>query len=113
MLQRVGIGRDDDPLSTWSLRTLLRAVRLLLTSLMALAAILEFDVVLGAFAAGLALARISGRHTHTLAHSLEQVGFGFFIPMFLPADRPIAVGAAGNRSPARSRTRGAVPGRAP
>jgi Kef-type K+ transport system membrane component KefB len=85
VLQRVGIGRDDDPLSKWSLRTLLRAVMLLLTGLMALAAILEFDVVLGAFAAGVALARISGRHTHTLAHSLEQVGFGFFIPMFFVA----------------------------
>jgi hypothetical protein len=100
VLQRVGIGRDDDPLSTWSLRTLLRAVRLLLTSLMALAAILEFDVVLGAFAAGLALARISGRHTHTLAHSLEQVGFGFFIPMFSSRR------AWPSRSPRSSSTRG-------
>ena len=86
LLHRAGLYRvGDSDLSPWSLRTLLRGVMLLLTGLMALAAILEFDVVLGAFAAGVALSRIGGRHAHAMMRSLEQVGFGFFIPMFFVA----------------------------
>lgn len=84
LLGRLRPGGDDD-LSPWSLRTLLRAVMLLLSGLMALAAMLQFDAVLGAFAAGVALSRIGGHHAHEIAESLEHVGFGFFIPMFFVA----------------------------
>ncbi len=46
--RRVGLDPGQGShLSPWSLRTLLRAVMLLLSGLMALAAILEFDAVLG------------------------------------------------------------------
>ncbi len=84
--RRVGLDPGQGShLSPWSLRTLLRAVMLLPSGLMALAAILEFDAVLGAFAAGVVLSRIGGHHVHEIAESLEHVGFGFFIPMFFVA----------------------------
>ncbi|MFV0429267.1 MAG: cation:proton antiporter [Arachnia sp.] len=65
-----------------STQSLLRSVMLLLTALMALAAVFEFDVVLGAFAAGIVIKRLTGTHFEPVMHSVEKISYGFFIPMF-------------------------------
>ncbi|WLP90002.1 cation:proton antiporter [Gordonia sp. NB41Y] len=58
-----------------------RVVILLLASLMAVAAVFDLDVVLGAFAAGLILRRLIPEGSG-VAGRLEVIGFGLLIPVF-------------------------------
>lgn len=62
-----------------------RGVMVLLTGLMALAAVLEFDVVLGAFAAGIIIKRLTADHAEVMLHNMETMANGFFVPMFFVA----------------------------
>ncbi|WP_267615864.1 cation:proton antiporter [Gordonia bronchialis] len=59
-----------------------RVVFLLLVALMAVAAVFDLDVVLGAFAAGIILRRLIGERGPEMSESLEVIGFGVFIPIF-------------------------------
>lgn len=64
-------------------QTVMRLVIVLLTVLMALAAVFELDVVLGAFAAGIILrALVPARTRKTLEARLDVMGYGLFIPVF-------------------------------
>ncbi|MDO4685903.1 MAG: cation:proton antiporter [Corynebacterium sp.] len=64
-------------------QTVMRAVIVLLTVLMALAAVFELDVVLGAFAAGLILrALVPARSRKTVEARLDVMGYGLLIPVF-------------------------------
>lgn len=76
-------------ISRWILRgtnttaqTMLRVVFVLLTGLMALSAVLDLDVVLGAFVAGI-IVRVFTPHTdHSLDRKLTTVAFSFLVPVF-------------------------------
>ncbi|WP_165252204.1 cation:proton antiporter [Adlercreutzia sp. ZJ304] len=59
-----------------------RAVMILLIGLVALSAIFDLDIVLGAFAAGFALRFILPAGNNSLEHKLNGIGYGFFIPLF-------------------------------
>lgn len=59
-----------------------RAVMILLIGLVALSAIFDLDIVLGAFAAGFALRFIIPNGNNSLEHKLNGIGYGFFIPLF-------------------------------
>ncbi len=60
-----------------------RLAILVLAGLVILARDLGLDAVLGALAAGLIVALASpGEHGKQLAHKLEGIGFGFFVPIF-------------------------------
>lgn len=61
---------------------LVRATLLMLVALMAIAAVFELDVVLGAFAAGMVLRQAHSTLDAALEHKLETIGFGFLIPVF-------------------------------
>lgn len=63
-------------------QTALRIVFLLLLTLMALASVFDLDVVLGAFAAGIILRRLTPADSHWVEERLEAVAFSFFIPVF-------------------------------
>ena len=64
-------------------QTVMRAVIVLLTVLMAMAAVFELDVVLGAFAAGLILrALVPVRSRKTVEARLDVMGYGLLIPVF-------------------------------
>lgn len=64
-------------------QTVLRSVMVLLTALMALAAVFELDIVLGAFAAGIILkALVPKKFQATMNARLDAVGYGFLIPIF-------------------------------
>ncbi|WP_370890154.1 cation:proton antiporter [Janibacter sp. GXQ6167] len=63
-------------------QTALRVVFLLLLTLMALASVFDLDVVLGAFAAGIILRRLTPAEDHAIEERLESVAFSFFIPVF-------------------------------
>ncbi|MGQ7786839.1 cation:proton antiporter [Nesterenkonia sp. K-15-9-6] len=69
-----------------TMQTTLRFTVLVLLTLMLLTAVLELDVALGAFAAGMLLSAVlSGmapEHGHTLVHKVEVIGFSFLIPVF-------------------------------
>lgn len=65
-----------------SAQTMLRAVMVMLVGLMALAAVLDLDVVLGAFATGIILRRLSGDHHELLERHLRIVGNTFPVPLF-------------------------------
>lgn len=58
-----------------------RVVLLLLAALMAVAAVFQLDVVLGAFAAGIILRRLIPEGSG-VAERLEVIGFGMLIPVF-------------------------------
>ncbi|MGV9825287.1 cation:proton antiporter [Gordonia sp. NPDC003429] len=60
----------------------IRVVLLLLLALMAIAAVFDLDVVLGAFAAGGILRWLIGEQYPVIARSLEVIGFGLLIPLF-------------------------------
>lgn len=66
-----------------TMQTLLRFTMFLLFSLMALSAILHLDIVLGAFATGLVIGRITPEHSREgYISRLEIVGFSLLIPVF-------------------------------
>ncbi len=59
-----------------------RLVVLLLITLSLLAAAFQFDVVLGAFAAGFILRRLIPQGHRSLEHKLDGLAFGLLIPIF-------------------------------
>ncbi len=63
-------------------QTVMRSVVFLLVSLIALSAVFDLDIVLGAFAAGFVLRYIIPEGNHDLEHKLEGVAYGFLIPVF-------------------------------
>lgn len=63
-------------------QTLVRAVVALLVGLVALSAVFELDIVLGAFAAGFVLRYVVPEGDHELERKLEGMAYGFFIPLF-------------------------------
>lgn len=64
-------------------QTILRMVLTMLAILMAVAAVFELDVVLGAFAAGFILrAVVPERFNYALEQRLDIVGYGLLIPVF-------------------------------
>ncbi|GHC87807.1 potassium transporter Kef [Nocardiopsis terrae] len=72
--------------SNTTMQTTLRVTVLVLVTLMLLTAVLELDVALGAFAAGLllnaALGATAPEHAAEVMHKVEIVGFSLLIPVF-------------------------------
>ncbi|NHI16304.1 cation:proton antiporter [Microbacterium excoecariae] len=69
-----------------TMQTTLRLTVWILLSLMLLTAVLDLDVALGAFSAGLlanqALSAVGPDHAHDIARKVEIVGFSVLIPVF-------------------------------
>ncbi|QOR71062.1 cation:proton antiporter [Ruania alkalisoli] len=63
-------------------QTTVRATMLLLAALLAVAAVLQLDIILGAFAAGFILRRVLPSGDEALERKLEGFGYGFLIPVF-------------------------------
>ena len=63
-------------------QTMMRVTVLLLVGLVALSAVFDLDIVLGAFAAGFVLRYIIPEGDHALEHKLDGVAYGFLIPIF-------------------------------
>ena len=64
-------------------KTMLRFVVLILLGLVALAAVFDLDIVLGAFAAGFVVrAILPDDDEERVGRKMEILGFGFFIPIF-------------------------------
>ncbi|MGN0039346.1 MAG: cation:proton antiporter [Coriobacteriales bacterium] len=63
-------------------QTYVRLTVLLLVSMVALSAIFDLDIVLGAFAAGFVLRSIVPEENETLELKLNGMAHGFFIPLF-------------------------------
>lgn len=63
-------------------QTMMRVTVLLLVGLVALSAVLDLDIVLGAFAAGFVLRYIIPEGDHVLEKKLDGAAYGFFIPIF-------------------------------
>lgn len=59
-----------------------RFVMVLLVGLVAISAVFDLDIVLGAFAAGFALRAILPKGNLSLEHKLNGIAYGFFIPLF-------------------------------
>lgn len=76
------IGTAVTRMSGGTVQLPVRAVMLLLVSLMTVAAVFDLDVVLGSFAAGLILRRLIGPEHPEIGRSLEVIGFGVLIPIF-------------------------------
>lgn len=69
--------------STTASQTPVRLTIVLLVGLLTIAAAFGFDVVLGAFAAGMIVRRLAPHEaTATLTHRMEAIAFGFFVPVF-------------------------------
>jgi len=63
-------------------QTTVRLVMLLLVALIAVAAVFDLDIILGAFAAGFILRRTVPDGNEQLEHKLEGLAFGLLIPIF-------------------------------
>ncbi|WP_080797092.1 cation:proton antiporter [Arabiibacter massiliensis] len=63
-------------------QTMMRCVVVLLVGLVAVSAVFNLDIVLGAFAAGFVLRYIVPEGDHALEHKLDGVAYGFLIPVF-------------------------------
>ena len=63
-------------------QTMMRCVVLLLVGLLAVSAVFDLDIVLGACAAGFVLRYIVPEGDHSLEHKLDGVAYGFLIPVF-------------------------------
>lgn len=63
-------------------QTMVRAVIVLLVSLVAFSAVFDLDIVLGAFAAGFVLRYIIPEGDHELERKLGGIAYGFLIPVF-------------------------------
>ncbi len=61
---------------------LIRAVVMLLVFLVAVSALFDLDVVLGAFAAGFILRYVLPEGSEPLEYKLNSLAFGYFIPLF-------------------------------
>lgn len=77
-----GIGKVIVRGTTTTQQTMLRAVFVLLTGLMALSAVLDLDIVLGAFVAGIIVRLFTPRGDHSLDRKLTTVAFSFLVPVF-------------------------------
>lgn len=82
ILRHPGVGRTILRGAQTSSKTLMRVVMLILTGLMALSAILELDMVLGAFAAGVIVKTLAPVNFSTIEAELRTLGFSFLIPLF-------------------------------
>ncbi|MDN5821627.1 MAG: cation:proton antiporter, partial [Brachybacterium sp.] len=80
------LGRAFAAASDSTMQTIVRITVWVMISLMLLTAVLELDVALGAFAAGLLLhAALRGTapdHVQEIMHKVEVLGFGLLIPVF-------------------------------
>lgn len=80
------LGRAFAAASDSTMQTIVRITVWVMISLMLLTAVLELDVALGAFAAGLLLhAALRGgapEHVEEIMHKVEVMGFGLLIPVF-------------------------------
>lgn len=65
-----------------SQKTLMRVVMVILTGLMALSAVLDLDMVLGAFAAGIIVRALAPGNFTMIEGELRTLGFSFLIPLF-------------------------------
>lgn len=63
-------------------QTFVRVTMFLLVGLVAVSAIFDLDIVLGAFAAGFILRYIVPENDHILEEKLNAIGYGFLIPLF-------------------------------
>ena len=63
-------------------QTMMRVTVLLLVGLVALSAIFDLDIVLGAFASGFVLRYVIPEGDRALEHKLDGIAYGFFIPIF-------------------------------
>ena len=66
-------------------QTAMRVTVLLLVALVALSAIFDLDIVLGAFAAGFVLRYVIPEGDHDLEMKLDGIAYGFLIPVFFVA----------------------------
>lgn len=87
ILRRIPLlGRAVAAASNTTMQTTLRLTVFILITLMLLTAVLDLDVALGAFAAGLllnvAFRAVAPDHGQEIAHKVEIVGFSFLIPVF-------------------------------
>lgn len=90
-----GIGRAFVSGAGSTNQTILRLIVLILATLMAVAAVFELDIVLGAFAAGIILNRIIPDEFHEpLEHRLDVVFYSMLIPLFF-----VVTGMAINQDP--------------
>ncbi len=63
-------------------QTLVRLTVALLCGLVALSAIFELDIILGAFATGFILRYVAPEGNKSLEQKLEGIGYGFLVPIF-------------------------------
>lgn len=63
-------------------QTIIRITVLLLVGLVAISAVFDLDIVLGAFAAGFVLHHIVPEGNEGLDHKLDGIAYGFLIPVF-------------------------------
>ena len=82
ILRRPEIGRVILRGAQTSSKTLMRVVMAILTGLMALSAVLNLDIVLGAFAAGVIVHALSPVNFSAIEGELRTIGFSFLIPVF-------------------------------
>lgn len=61
---------------------LIRVIMVLLVGLLAISAVFELDIVLGAFAAGFIIRYIVPEGDEMMEYKLDSIGYGFFIPLF-------------------------------
>lgn len=80
------LGRAFAQASNTTMQTTLRLTVLIMVTLMLLTAVLELDVALGAFTAGLLISGVlraaTPDHASEVMHKVEVVGFSLLIPVF-------------------------------
>ncbi|GAB2734162.1 cation:proton antiporter [Salinifilum aidingensis] len=91
--------------SDTTMQTTLRFTVLVLITLMLLTAVLQLDVALGAFTAGMLINAVLGgmdpEYGRNLTHKVEIIGFGFLIPVFfITSGMSIDLGAVVSKWPA-------------
>lgn len=82
VLRHPEIGRTILHGAQTSQKTLMRVVMVILTVLMALSAVLDLDMVLGAFAAGVIVRALAPGNFTMIEGELRTLGFSFLIPLF-------------------------------
>ena len=82
VLRHPEIGRTILHGSQTSQKTLMRVVMVVLTGLMALSAVMDLDMVLGAFAAGIIVRALAPGNFTMVEAELRTLGFSFLIPIF-------------------------------
>lgn len=77
-----GVRRTMEALSSSTTQIKMRAALSMLLIFVVLAEILEAEIVLGAFLAGVIIALLMQPEDREMLHQIEAIGFGFFIPIF-------------------------------